>query len=73
MDGFGKYHAGCRSAGKLRILGGADRLIEGGGARKVADGQVDEDQLGHLWHVLFCLHPPGRTAHNSPDIVCGVF
>ena len=32
---------------KTAVLDGADRLIKDGCARKVADRQVDEDQLGH--------------------------
>jgi hypothetical protein len=38
-------------------LDGADRLIKGGGACKVADGQVDEDQLRHLVRLFYCFRP----------------
>ena len=42
-----KHHASRRVIGKFRIVDGSDRLVEGLGPGEVADGQVDEDLLGH--------------------------
>src|ERR1700730_756883 len=47
VDGFGKHHTGCGTVTELLILLGADSLVEGRGAREIADWQVDEDHFGH--------------------------
>ena len=40
-------HARPRVVGELRVVDGTDRLVEGLGLWKVANGQIDEDLLGH--------------------------